>query len=74
MHRSRGRSIIYVKNSAARRPEVSQFLRFYLENIDKFAEEGGYDAPMPQDKAANREALDPAPRRGVARPAPAAKK
>lgn len=48
---------IFVKNSAARRPEVSQFLRFYLENVDRFAEEGGYDAPMASDKAANQEAL-----------------
>jgi phosphate transport system substrate-binding protein len=48
---------IFVKNSASRRPEVSQFLRFYLENVDKFAEEGGYNAPMPKDKEANQEAL-----------------
>ncbi len=48
---------IYVKHAAAKRPEVAQFVRFYLENVDKFAVEGGYDAPMPQDKAANQEAL-----------------
>ena len=48
---------IYVKNAAAKRPEVAQFLKFYLENVDEFAVEGGYDAPMPQDKAANQEAL-----------------
>jgi phosphate transport system substrate-binding protein len=48
---------IFVKNSAARRPEVSQFLRFYLENVDKFAEEGGYDAPLSEDKDRNREAM-----------------
>lgn len=48
---------IFVKNSAARRPELAQFLRFYLENIDRFAEEGGYDAPMESDKASNQEAL-----------------
>jgi phosphate transport system substrate-binding protein len=48
---------IFVKNSSARRQEVSQFLRFYLENVDKFAEEGGYDAPMPRDKETNGEAL-----------------
>ncbi len=50
-------AFIYVKNSAARRPEVAQFVRFYLENVDKFAVEGGYDAPLPEDKAANAEAL-----------------
>ncbi len=64
---------IFVKNSAARRPEVSQFLRFYLENIDKFAEEGGYDAPMPQDKETNREAMTRLLGAG-SEPTPAAKK
>jgi phosphate transport system substrate-binding protein len=48
---------IYVKNSAARRPEVAQFLRFYVEGVDKFAVQGGYDPPLAQDKAANQEAL-----------------
>jgi phosphate transport system substrate-binding protein len=48
---------IFVKNSAARRPEMAQFVRHYLDNIDKFATEGGYDAPMVHDKAANQEAL-----------------
>jgi phosphate transport system substrate-binding protein len=49
---------IYVKNSAARtRPEVAQFLRFYLDGVDKFAVEGGYDPPTAQDNAANQEAL-----------------
>ena len=36
---------IYVKNSAARRPEVAEFLKYYLENIDELAVEGGYDPP-----------------------------
>ncbi len=49
---------IYVKNSAARRPEVGQFLRLYLGEIDKFAVEGGYDPPLAEDKAANQEALN----------------
>lgn len=48
---------IYVKNAAARRPEVTQFLRYYLQNIDKFAEEGGYNPPMPGDKEKNQESL-----------------
>ena len=53
----RGRLFIYVKNSAARRPEVAQFVKYYLENIDKFAVKGGYDPPTAEDKAANQEAL-----------------
>jgi phosphate transport system substrate-binding protein len=48
---------IYVKNSAARRPEVAQFVRYYIENADKFAVEGGYDAPLAGDKSSNAEAL-----------------
>src|SRR5262249_42075750 len=48
---------IFVKNAAARRPEVAQFVRHYLEKIDNFATEGGYDPPLAQDKAANQEAL-----------------
>jgi phosphate transport system substrate-binding protein len=28
---------IYVKNSAARRPEVAKFLKYYIENIDELA-------------------------------------
>ncbi len=48
---------IYVKNSAARRPEVAQFLKFYLENIDELAVKGGYDPPTAEDKATNQETL-----------------
>jgi phosphate transport system substrate-binding protein len=48
---------IYVKNSAARRPEVAKFLKFYLEKIDDLAVKGGYDAPTAQDKANNSETL-----------------
>jgi phosphate transport system substrate-binding protein len=49
---------IYVKNSSARRSEVGRFVRYYLENIDELAKEGGYDPPSPEDRAANKEALD----------------
>jgi hypothetical protein len=52
---------------------VSQFLRFYLENVDKFAEEGGYDAPLPRDKEANGEAVTRL-LGGDSKPVPAAKK
>ena len=41
---------IYVKNSAARRPEVSQFLKYYLENVDSLAVKGG-TMPRPPMKS-----------------------
>ena len=47
-----------MKNSAARRPEVAEFLRFYLENVDKLAVEGRLRSdPTADDKAANQETL-----------------
>jgi phosphate transport system substrate-binding protein len=48
---------IYVKNSAARRPEVAAFLKFYLERIDEFAGKGGYASPSAEDKTNNLEVL-----------------
>ncbi len=48
---------IYVKNSAARRPEVKQFLSYYLDNIEKLAVKGGYDPPTPEEAKANGEIL-----------------
>jgi phosphate transport system substrate-binding protein len=48
---------IYVKNSAARRPEVGKFIKHYLENVDKFSVKGGYAPPSAEDKAANLTAL-----------------
>jgi phosphate transport system substrate-binding protein len=48
---------IYVKNSAARRPEVSEFLNYYLGNVDKLAVKAQYDAPTADEKAANLETL-----------------
>jgi phosphate transport system substrate-binding protein len=48
---------IYVKNSAARRPEVAEFLKYYLENVDKLAVKAQYDAPTADEKAANLAAL-----------------
>jgi phosphate transport system substrate-binding protein len=48
---------IYVKNSAARRPEMGQFLRYYLDNVEKFAVAGGYAPPSGDDKKANQETL-----------------
>jgi phosphate transport system substrate-binding protein len=48
---------IYVKNSAARRPEVKEFLTFYLDHVAELAKKGGYDPPSPAEAAANNEAL-----------------
>ncbi len=48
---------IYVKNSAARRPEVSQFLKYYLENVNTLAVKAESDAPTADEKAANLESL-----------------
>jgi phosphate transport system substrate-binding protein len=48
---------IYVKNSAIGRPEVAQFLRYYLDNAEKLASKVNYDPVTAADKAANQEAL-----------------
>jgi phosphate transport system substrate-binding protein len=48
---------IFVKNSAMRRAEVADFLKFYLKNVKKFAEKGGYVAPTETDIAANETLL-----------------
>jgi phosphate transport system substrate-binding protein len=48
---------IYAKNSAARRPEVGRFLKYYLDKVDQFAVEGGYAPTTAEDKAANQAAL-----------------
>ncbi|HKM56615.1 MAG TPA: PstS family phosphate ABC transporter substrate-binding protein [Isosphaeraceae bacterium] len=46
---------IYVKNSAAKRPEIKQFLTFYLDNVDKLSVKGGYDPPTADEQKANKE-------------------
>jgi phosphate transport system substrate-binding protein len=48
---------IYVKNSAARRPEVAKFLKFYVNEIDDLAKKGGYNPPTDHDKTSNAETL-----------------
>jgi phosphate transport system substrate-binding protein len=48
---------IYVKNSAARRPEVGEFLEYYLDNINQFAVTGGYAPPTADDVKENQETL-----------------
>ncbi|MFI5459795.1 MAG: PstS family phosphate ABC transporter substrate-binding protein [Isosphaerales bacterium] len=67
---------IYVKNSAARRAEVGEFLKFYLADIDQFAVTGGYAPPTAEDKTANVQTLAKLlPGEGVkaTEPAPVAK-
>ena len=48
---------IYVKNSAAKRPEVAKFLKYYVENLEQLATKALYDPPTAEDKAANLETL-----------------
>jgi phosphate transport system substrate-binding protein len=63
---------IFVKNSAARRPEVKQFLLYYLDHVDALAVKGGYDPPTSEDRDANKDALArlyPAQGAGPAAPA-----
>jgi phosphate transport system substrate-binding protein len=48
---------IYVKNSAARRPEVAKFLKYYVENLEQLATKALYDPPTAADKTANLETL-----------------
>jgi phosphate transport system substrate-binding protein len=48
---------IYVKNSAARRPEVAEFLKFYVDNVEQLSVKGGYDPPTAADKSANEQTL-----------------
>jgi phosphate transport system substrate-binding protein len=48
---------IYVKNSSARRPEVANFLKYYVENLDALTKKAGYDPPTAADMTSNREVL-----------------
>jgi phosphate transport system substrate-binding protein len=48
---------IYVKNSSMRRPEVSGFVTYYLENVETLAKKGNFVSPTAEDRAANTEAL-----------------
>lgn len=48
---------IFVKNAAARRPEVKPFLSYYLENVEKLSVKGEYDPPTAEELKANKEAL-----------------
>jgi phosphate transport system substrate-binding protein len=48
---------IYVKNSAIGRPEVAQFLKYYLDHVETLATIAGYDPATAADQTANQEAL-----------------
>jgi phosphate transport system substrate-binding protein len=64
---------IYVKDSAARRPEVAKFLEYYVKNIDELAVKAGYDPPTGEDKTANLATLSRLLGGGGAGTAPASK-
>jgi phosphate transport system substrate-binding protein len=49
---------IFVKNSASRRPEVLDFVKYYLGHAGELAKRAGYVAPTADDLAANLKALD----------------
>ena len=49
---------IFVKNSAAKRPEVSSFLNYYLANVGKLATSADYVSPTAEDIAANAKARE----------------
>ncbi len=63
---------IFVKNSAARRPEVNRFLKYYLENISTLAKKGGYDPPLAEEVEANRAAFEKLTASGESGPTQAA--
>ena len=48
---------IYVKNSAARRPEVKTFLDYYVENVAVLAVKGGFDPPSAEEIKADKQTL-----------------
>jgi phosphate transport system substrate-binding protein len=48
---------IYVKDSAMRRPEVADFVTYYLEHVGELAEEAGYVAPTDEEQAENLASL-----------------
>ena len=50
---------IYVKQSALRRPEAAQFVKYYLDNVGELATKAKYVSPTDEDKAANAGAMTP---------------
>jgi phosphate transport system substrate-binding protein len=51
---------IFVKNGSLRRPEVREFVTYYLKNIKGLAEKAKYVAPTAEDMAANQATLSAA--------------
>src|SRR5262249_10136073 len=48
---------IFVKNSSMSKREVAGFVKYYLANVKKLAEEASYVAPTEADQAANAKSL-----------------
>ena len=48
---------VYAKNAALRRPEVLEFVKYYLDNVADLATRAKYVAPTAEDRAANQRAL-----------------
>jgi phosphate transport system substrate-binding protein len=44
---------IYVKNAAMKRPEVADFVAYYIGNVATLAKDGGYVPPTAEELAAN---------------------
>jgi len=51
---------IHVKNASLRRPEVADFVTFYLKNVEDLARKGGYVPPTEQERRENLEKLEAA--------------
>jgi phosphate transport system substrate-binding protein len=49
---------IYVKNQSMKQPAVSEFVTYYLENIESLAKSARYVPPTADDQSANKKALD----------------
>jgi phosphate transport system substrate-binding protein len=48
---------LFVKQTAMQRPEVADFLKFYVANVESLAKEAGYVPPTADDRAKNELAL-----------------
>lgn len=49
---------IYVKNEAMKRPEVAEFVHYYLEQVEELATLAGYVPPSSEDLRSNVRALE----------------
>ncbi|GAC1468122.1 MAG: PstS family phosphate ABC transporter substrate-binding protein [Isosphaeraceae bacterium] len=48
---------IFVKNSSLRNPAVAAFVKYYLDNVKEFSEQGGYVSPTKEDIVSNEKTL-----------------